>query len=260
MNNILKTEQPESVASNSANGYPGWPGLGEAGVKAGGGVYFENENTKLYSGDCMEVMKSLGGVDLIVTDPPYFLPATHYNVRSGSSKSIGDLSILEYYFKDVFSAMASCLRDTGFCYIFCDGQSYPIFHRVGYSIFKKARPLIWNKKTSINGYSWRHQHEIIMFCEMMNSPAIPTGDGDVLDGRAVPIKQRKHLAQKPIDLLKRLIEKSTSEGDTVLDPFMGSGATIIAANQLGRKAIGIEIEEKYCAIAKELLNRKLFGE
>jgi site-specific DNA-methyltransferase (adenine-specific) len=215
--------------------------------------YYEHAGITIYHGDCRELLADVRA-DVLVTDPPYFLPAVHYNVRSGTSKSVGDLSILEHYFRGVFAEFAGVLPSTGSGYVFCDGQSYPIFHRAAYSHFKKVRPLVWDKQVSINGYSWRHQHELILFCEMTESPNVPTGDGDVLRGRAVPIAERLHLAQKPTDLLRRLIGKSQS--GTVLDPFCGAGSTLIAASQLNRQAIGIEIEERYCEIAAKRLQQE----
>jgi site-specific DNA-methyltransferase (adenine-specific) len=213
--------------------------------------YYSEDGITIYHGDCREVMPGLK-CGALVSDPPYFLPAVHYSVRSGTSKSVGDLSILENYFCGVFKEFAAALSGDGTAYVFCDGQSYPIFHRASYSVFRKVRPLIWDKQVSINGYSWRHQHEIVLFGEMSEAPNVPTGDGDVLKCRAVPIGERLHLAQKPVELLKRLIAKSTG---VVLDPFCGSGSTLLAAAQHGREAIGIEIEERYCEIAANRLSK-----
>ena len=221
--------------------------------------YYKNEWGELWHGDCLEVMDLLAitdSADAVVTDPPYFLPATHYNVRSGSFRSLSDLSMLEHFFRDVFTGIRSVLKKDGFCYAFCDGQSYPVFYVSAYRHFKTVRPLIWDKGVSINGYSWRHQHEIIMFCEGHESPSVKTGDGDVLKHRAVPIKERDHLAQKPTDLLARLIQKTTPEKGKVLDPFMGSGATALAAEMVGRRWIGIEKEERYCEIIAKRLDAR----
>jgi len=205
----------------------------------------------LCCGDCLEEMPKLekNSVDLLLTDPPYFLPATHYNVRSGSFRSLSDLGILEHYFYSVFKELDRLLKTDGHAYIFCDGQSYPVMYTTAYPFFKKLRPLIWDKQTSINGYGWRHQHELILFCERENAKPIKTGDGDVLKHRAVPIKQRKHLAEKPVDLLQRLIEKINP--DVVIDPFMGSCATGEAALNAGCKFIGIEKDYTYFEIAKQ---------
>lgn len=219
--------------------------------------YYERDGIRLFHGDCCEILPAMepGSVDLVASDPPYFLPAAHYSTRSGTSRSIGDLSILETYFRDVFSKCIGVLKSTGFAYIFCDGQSYPVFYRSAYSSFRRLRPVVWDKLCAINGYSWRHQHEFIMFCEAAESPAVKTGDGDVIRMRAVPIEEREHLAQKPEALMGLLIEKHTSDGQVVLDPFCGSGTTGVAAWSLGRRAVLVEIEEKYCEIAAKRLDR-----
>lgn len=200
----------------------------------------------LYLGDCREILPTLGKVDALATDPPYFLPAAHYSTRTGSSKSIGDLSILKSYFGDFFKDVSAILQDDGHAYVFCDGQSYPIFYFAAYPHFKKCRPLIWDKETAMNGYGWRHQHELIMYCEREGAKLIPTGDGDVLRERAKPVGDREHLAQKPVSLMERLVGKC---GETILDPFMGAGTTGVAAAKLGKKFIGIEVEEKFFDIA-----------
>ena len=69
--------------------------------------------------------------------------------------------------------------------------------------------------------------------------------------------ERSHPAQKPIGLIRQLVEVSSREYSAILDPFMGSGTTLVAAKQLGRRAIGIEIEERYCAIAVQRLRQRV---
>jgi site-specific DNA-methyltransferase (adenine-specific) len=226
--------------------------------------YYEKNGITIYHGDCREVLPQLehSSVDLVVTDPPYFLPAAHHASRSGTSRSSGNLSILEHFFKDTLADIKRVMQSQAFAYIFCDGQSYPIFHRAGYSMFKSLRPLIWDKGTSINGYSWRHQHELIMFCQQNESPNTPTGDGDVLKCPSVPMKQRVHDAEKPVALLERFVSKHGNRpgGDdpgraVVLDPFCGSGSTLVAALNQGRSAVGVEIEEYNCEIAARRLEQ-----
>ena len=67
-----------------------------------------------------------------------------------------------------------------------------------------------------------------------------------------------HRTQKPLSLVKQLAAAFTNQGDMILDPFMGSGTTLRAAKDLGRKAIGIEIEEKYCEIAAKRMAQEVF--
>ena len=158
------------------------------------------ETNKLYQIDCMDGFKELkdNSIDLIVTDPPYFLPASHYGVTlrlKGAkqfSRNFSDLGIMEHFFKDVFKEFKRIIKTTGIIYIFFYGQSYPLFYYYLYHFCKSVRPLIWDKKVSVNGYSWRHQHEIIIFAQMPENKPIPTGDGDILTFKAVRVKDRNH--------------------------------------------------------------------
>jgi len=215
------------------------------------------EINKIHQGDSLELMKEIKdeSIDLIIIDPPYFLPATHYQTRKKQIRNFCDLGILEHFFKDVFNEFRRIMKKTGRMYIFCDGQSYPLFYYHLYPFCKSVRPLIWDKKTSINGYHWRHQHEIIIFAEMPESNKVPTGDGDILRYSAVKVGERKHPAEKPVELLKRFIEKSSNEKDIVLDCFAGSGSTLVACKQLNRRFIGIELGEEYLKVANENLSK-----
>jgi len=214
------------------------------------------EVNKIQQGECVEIMKEIkdSSIDCIIIDPPYFLPATHYQTRKKQIRNFADLGILEFFFKNVFEEFKRILKPTGTIYIFCDGQSYPLFWFYLYPFVKNVRPLIWDKKTSINGYSWRHQHELIIFAEMPEAKPIPSGDGDILRFSAVKVDSRIHPAEKPLDLLKCLISKSTKEGDLILDCFAGSGSTLIACKELKRDFIGIELAKEYSEIANNRLD------
>jgi len=95
------------------------------------------------------------------------------------------------------------------------------------------------------GGKWRRQFELITHLSTVPN-SNKSGRGDIL--REPPESDKEHPFQKPIALITTLLGASP-KADLILDPFMGSGATLRAAKDLGRKAIGIEIEEKYCEIA-----------
>lgn len=205
----------------------------------------------LYCGDCVEIMPHVGKVDAVITDPPFFHPVQHYvNARNAApaKKTLSDLSALKHFFRVVADGIDCALKDDGSLYWFCDGQSYGASFEAAYPHFKKVRPLIWDKCVSFNGYTWRHQHELIVWGERHLCQRIPTGDGDIIKFRSVPIKERVHPAQKPVDMLEALVRK-TPENGTVLDPFMGSASTGVAALQQGRNFIGIEMDRSYFDIA-----------
>lgn len=221
--------------------------------------YYEENGIIIYHGDCRDVLPSLDPVDLVITDPPYFQPAQHYVQPRGDEiprRSWGDVAVLEHAFSLWASLLDGVLSATGSSYWFCDGQSYPLifrsFHHLG-----RIRPLIWDKAISYNGYTWRHQHELIAWIERERTERVPTGDGDILRHRAVPVRGRLHPAEKPIALCSQLVAKHHAE--TVLDPFMGSGSTMEAARLQGRRYIGIEIEERYCEIAVQRLAHRMLA-
>jgi site-specific DNA-methyltransferase (adenine-specific) len=220
----------------------------------------------LYCRDCLTLLPELpsGVVDAVVTDPPYFLPAHHHATRNGTSRSYGNLSILEHFFSQVFLGLKAVVSSSGVVYCFCDGQSYPVMFRAGYSAFHRLRPLIWDKRNSINGYHWRHQHELILFGTFEETGQLPTGDGDVLSMSPVPIGDRVHDAEKPVELIELFVRKhgfkrysSKKSRAVILDPFMGSGTTGVAAVRLGRKFIGCEIEPRYFDIAVKRIKAEL---
>lgn len=210
---------------------------------------------QIVCGDAIDVMKEMPpeSVDIILTDPPYFLPAKHYDTRKFFKRSFADLGILEGFFRGFFDQVDRVLKKDGLLYVFCDGQSYPLFYYYVYFITKAVRPLIWDKKVSFNGYYWRHQHEIILFGVRPEKHRIPTGYGDILRFNAVKVDKRRHPAEKPLDLMLYILKNTSKEGDIILDPFAGSGTVCLAAKQLGLSYIGIDLSPDYCKIAEERL-------
>ena len=203
----------------------------------------------LHQADCLEQMKTMAdsSVDAIITDPPYFLPARHYATRKSFRRNFSDLMFVEFFFRQWFEQAERILKPTGHLYMFCDGQSYPLFFYYSFFFSKSVRPIIWDKQNSINGYAWRHQHELILFAEMPEAKPIPTGDGDIIKYKPVPVNDREHAAQKPVELISLLVQKC---GQVICDPFMGSGATGQACVLNERDFIGIEIDPTYFEVAQ----------
>ncbi|MGB9845862.1 MAG: DNA-methyltransferase [Methanothermobacter tenebrarum] len=219
----------------------------------------------LIQGDCLKALSSLNdkSIDLIVTDPPFFMRLDSFKIsnkgKKGSEfkffrKSFADLSVFLPFFNNLFIEIERIMKPTGRIYIFCDGQTYPIFWYYLFPFTKIVRPLVWDKKTSLVGYTWRHQFEIIVYAEMPIAKPVPTGEGDIISYPAVKLSDRMHPAEKPVGLLEKIISKSSSENDIVLDMFLGSGATMEACLRTERNCIGIEIEPAYIEICKKRLN------
>ena len=153
----------------------------------------------------------------------------------------------------MIAEFAKKLKPESTAYIFCDGQSYPIIYKSMFPHFKHVRPLIWDKIVSFNGYTWRHQHEIIAWGEGFESERIPTGEGDVIPVRQVLQKDRNHPAEKPVKLLSQLIKKHPHY-NLVFDPYAGSGSVAVACKMEGKNHISIEIDPGFHKIATQRMN------
>jgi site-specific DNA-methyltransferase (adenine-specific) len=221
--------------------------------------YYQDDAVTIYHGDALEIAPTLGAVDLIMTDPPFFMPATHYQSRVGWQRSWGDTSILGAWWRFVVAALVPRLRPTGHFITFCDDESYPVFYPELYGRFDALAALVWDKGMGM-GSPWRRSHELLIAARWSGSKWTGgQGEPDIIRARRIPSADRIHPVDKPTDLLARLIEPTTAPGDAVLDPFMGGGSTIEAAKNLGRKAIGIEIEERYCEIAARRCSQEVLG-
>jgi len=136
-----------------------------------------------------------------------------------------------------------------------------IFSPVGYGgMFEACKPLIWDKIAPGLGYTYRATYEFIflLWKGPTKRPLNNLGISDILRFKKIAGNAKTVPTQKPLELFKLLISQSSCENEVVLDPFMGSGTTLVAAKHLRRKAIGIEIEEKYCALAVKRLSQEVF--
>ena len=219
--------------------------------------YYDDGQITIYHGDARDVLPELEphSVDLVLTDPPFFMPATHYQTRKVQQRTWGDTSILSTFWAVVLDTTMPVMKRTGHLLTFCHGESYPVFYPEMYRRFDTLSCLVWDKQRIGMGRVWRRRHELIIAGRWKSS--LFNDDGvvraDVLTAKASNPHDREHPVEKPAGLLADLISPTTPPGGTVLDLFAGSGTTLEAAKSLGRRAIGIEIEERYCEIAARRL-------
>ena len=183
-------------------------------------------SSKLYLGDCLDIMRTLPdkSVDAVITDPPYpDYYVDEYKYFDGILEPLKELDCRQLIFWSAkvefpldYSAIHIWDKKTG-----CGSEYERIFERNGHKNWKMFR------------------HYLI------NSTVAASFTGDTFTG---------HKSQKPIKLIRELIEKFTNEGDTILDPFMGSGTTGVACAQTGRNFVGIEIDPGYFAIAEKRIH------
>lgn len=221
--------------------------------------YFADEWVTLYHGDCLELAAELPQVDAMLMDPPFFMPAQHYAARSEWARAWGDTAILRRWWAGTLDTLLPRLKGTGSAFVFCDDESYPVFFPELYTRLPGLSALIWNKGRIGMGSPWRHAHEFIIHARRADAKWRGSGgETDVLDFAPTPSGKRFHPVDKPESLIAKLLAVTTDDGDLVLDPFAGGGSTLAAAKAARRKSIGIEIEERYCAVMAERLSQNAF--
>lgn len=187
---------------------------------------------KLYQGDCLEVMKGMeaGSVDLIVTDPPYPKEFEHlYGAMAKEAKRVlrrgGSLVTLcgHYQMARIMPAMGEHLK-----YRWCVKYDHGSYARMAMGILVTWKPLLW------------YVNEVL-------SPRRNVTDSVTADKRS---KTSGHPWEQGLGYALWAIQNLTDPGDLVLDPFLGSGTTAIAAILEGRDFVGIEIDAKYFDMAQ----------
>lgn len=220
--------------------------------------YDDGKGIVIYHGDSLQVLSDLGpGVaHWAITDPPFYMPADYYASRNAWPKSLGDMAIMHGYFREALAATKRALRPNGGLYCFCDTVSHAVFVCVLYPLFGDLQTIVWDKRVGGFGRGWRHSHEFILHGRDKATEYAAGFRRDVLSFPTVPSADRSHPAEKPIGLLTTLLE-STPPGAIVLDPFAGGGTLGLAAKATGRRAVLIEIEERYCEIAAKRLSQEV---
>jgi len=205
--------------------------------------YDDGNGIVIYHGDCREILPHLPKVDLVLTDPPYGIG------RDGSRPSTSSHGGRKAY---EFRGWDSCAPQQDLLgMLFAISKNQIIW---GANYFPSVLPpsmgwLFWDKGQRICGSDGE-----LAFTSFDSALRVFTFNRVelLLDGA-------EHPTQKPLKLIKQCIAHADkhSHAQTILDPFMGSGTTLRAAKDLGRKCIGIEIEEKYCEIAVRRLNQEV---
>ena len=215
--------------------------------------YYDDGQITIYHGDCRDILPSLEPVDMVLTDPPYGIGLNTDNGRfSGGTAasmakrgngigSANGVSVIgdDHPFDPAFLLMYGTNQ------IIWGWNHYP----------DKLPPgtcLVWLK---------RYDEAFGSFLSDAETAWMSKGHGVYckrdLTNNAIA-NERLHPTQKPISLMRWCLE-FFPDAQTILDPFMGSGTTLRAAKDLGRKAIGIEIEERYCQVAVKRLAQEVFA-
>ena len=210
-------------------------------------------------GDCLELMQELPdeSIDLIVTDPPYGIDL---NIQRKTSKfkntTVKNDNTLEWL-PNLVNNFKRIMKPNSVIYLFCNWQNYDVFKKEFEKYFELKNLIVWDKQWFGMGYNWRPNHEFIMVLTNGKFKTNSNNNENILRYRRIHPTKMYHSCEKPIALLEKLIEESSNEGDTVLDSFIGSGTTPIAAINTNRKYIGYELDEKYFNIAQQRIDEHI---
>jgi site-specific DNA-methyltransferase (adenine-specific) len=215
--------------------------------------YYEHAGITIYHGDCMEILPQLKPVDLVLTDPPYLINLSGGNKGCFSgrkyvinTKGFTDGGV-DYSFLNGFKNF----------FVFCSIKQLPELLSISF-LHGNTKLLTWNKPNPIPTIcnTYLSDVEYIVHCWQKGRLF---GDYKTKSTYHIyPCGQTltKHPNEKPLSIINRFVLLGSLEKEIILDPFMGSGTTLRAAKDLGRNAIGIEIEEKYCEIAAQRLSQE----
>ncbi len=212
----------------------------------------------LYLGDCLEILPTLDKVDAVVTDPPY---GVKFKGRAGVHEEITN-DHKGFNVSPYIAVALKVLRRGRHIYVFgpLDISKLPLC---------SAAEIIWDKENFGLGdltLPWGPSHEKITFAVYETSKVNREKGFGKLSARLRrgsvirclrphSVRANVHPTEKPVEVIQQLVESSSIIGETILDPFMGSGTTGVVCAKLGRKFIGIEIEPKYFDIACQRIQK-----
>lgn len=206
--------------------------------------YYEHAGITIYHGDCREILPEIGPVDLVVTDPPYGI-----GEAAGKNKSRGNMAVAVDYGNASWDD--ETVTEDLMAMVCAAAPRCAIFSGNYYLLPPSPSWLVWDKENGSNDFAdvelcWTNYGTAARIRRHRWNGMIRKGH-----------EQRWHPTQKPLDVMKWVISLCPGDPTVVLDPFMGSGTTLRAAKDLGRKAIGIELEERYCEIAARRLAQEV---
>ncbi len=196
-------------------------------------------------GDCITVMRTLpaASVDFILTDPPYLV-----NYRDRAGRTIAN-DRDGAWLTPAFTEAYRLLKDDSLCVSFYGWQAIDTFMAAWRAAgFRPVGHLVFAKRYASSSRFTAARHEAA-YLLAKGRPALPASPPDDI----VPFPytgNRLHPTQKPVAALSAVIAAYTRPGDLVLDPFAGSGSTLVAARELGRRGLGIELDAGHAATAR----------
>ena len=219
------------------------------------------ENIK--QGDSLKILKSLqdNSIDIILTDPPYGIQ--YKSNRSEDNNAVTKRGLLNDGKKEAYELLENTCKilvdktsNDSHLYFFCSWSVFSDFENIIGKYFTIKTPIVWDKGNKGSGdleNDWGNQTELIIYC-VKGKKNINYRKGNVLNIPKIHSSKLVHPTQKPVELIKEILGVSALKNDFVVDPFMGSGSTIKACNQMNLKSLGIELDQEMFNVANNFIN------
>jgi site-specific DNA-methyltransferase (adenine-specific) len=224
--------------------------------------YYEESGIRIYHGDCQELLKELPvRCSAFVTDPPFAFTGG----ASHGMSSVPSDQFFAFWWRALCGQLTAVCKDDGSGFIWCDWRTASSFaggftpQKQTTDHWRMSQMLFHHREMPGMGTPFRSSVDMIAYVRGPKNKdgAIPNTTLNFISEYWYYGKHDHHPCEKSTSVAKRLIEWTGTEG-VVLDPFMGSGTTLVAAKRLGRQAIGIEIEERHCETAARRLSQHVF--
>ena len=226
--------------------------------------YYESELVTLYHADSFEVMQTMEeeSIDCVITDPP-FTERTHKGARKNTNKGVQDLITFDSFTeKQLYSSFEKLGKITkGWVVSSLDYHHAFKFEDLPPENLRQMRIGVWVKKNAtpqISGDRPAQGWEAISYLHRKDRKAVWNGGGHHGNYVTNIPTATGHPTPKSLAVLSSFVERFTNLGDTIFDPFAGGGTTLVAARNLGRKVIGVELDEKYCELIANRLSQEAF--
>ncbi len=232
--------------------------------------YFQDEHITIYHGDCRDVLPEIDPVDVVITDPPYGDTSLEWDVQVEGwlplipTENLWSFGSFRFFMSQTFEGWKLAQeivweKHNGSSFM---ADRFQRVHELAVQFYRGEWRNIWKDPVmtaDATARTVRRKGRPAHTGHINNGSYISHDGGPRMQRSVIRVRSThgyaEHPTQKPVGIIVPLIEYSLPESGIVLDPFMGSGSTLRAVKDLNRKAIGIEIDERYCEIAAKRMSQ-----
>jgi site-specific DNA-methyltransferase (adenine-specific) len=238
--------------------------------------FYRRAGIAIYHGDCRKILPLLKpeSVDLVLTDPPYGIGFQRQDLAAARRRDLGkkrrtsrafanDDDRADPLFYHLLAESVRLLKPGSYCCCCCSGGGGRSVNLAWWilamsKVFEWEQAVVWDKGPMGLGWRYRRSYELVLVGRKPGGKAAwydttHRVENVIRDIRKIVPRQHQHPTAKPVKLMEKFILLHTKPGDLIVDPFMGHGPTLVAAERLGRRAIGIEYSRANCRAAVEML-------